>query len=154
MFINLEGLGHRPISETEFEKLKDSENLDSLDITSHDTSHVINFPKHFDKAIAFADTLGIMEYIKSQNGILIGCDTGLCNAAAGVKENPENPYQSVLIVLNAKADMRWGIDKTSPRDWHHAKVRVYQAQEQHDWKTPLQQMREDIKERIASFLKK
>jgi hypothetical protein len=157
IFVNLEGLGRRPLSQKELDSLvekREQGNSDPIDVTTYDTSHVINMPAHFDKDVAFGNTAAVMQWIKKSNGVLVGCDTGLANLAAGIVKSAEQTDPSVYVVLNKKADMRWGDDLTSPRPWHHsADVRVFQAPEQGKWEVPLDQIRKEIMQRILKLKK-
>jgi len=159
LVVNLEGLGRRPLTESEYNTLKEENKLgnsDPIDITSHDTSNVFNFTPDFDKEVPFGDTVTVMEWIKNKGGILMGCDTGLANMAAGVKKNDaQKGHKSVYVILNKKADHRWGDDATSPRDWHHSEdVQVFQAQEQDKWEQPINQAREAFMDYIDHVLNK
>lgn len=158
LVINLEGMGRTPLSEEELNKRRDAGtqgNSDEVDVTTYPTNNVFSFGPDFDKDVAFGDTLGIMQMIKKRRGVLIGCDTGLCNAAAMVEKDEKNyPEESVIAILNKKADMRWSDETTSPRKWHHSNdVLVCQAQEQGKWDTPLAQARIVIQDRLAQFKK-
>jgi hypothetical protein len=155
--VNIEGMGRKILSEAEYRDLESKNKLgisDLIDVTEEDRFQVLNLPANFDKAVPFADTLGIMEWAKEQNGLLIGCDTSLANAAAAV-ENKSTSEKSVYVMLNKKADMRWSDSTKSPRDWHHSDdVKVFQAQEQGDWNPVIEQIREMIKQKIAERDKK
>jgi hypothetical protein len=157
LFINLEGLGRIPLSKEKLEKRKakgTAGNSDDIDVTTYPTRNVFNFDPNFDKEIPFGDTINIMQMIKKEGGILIGCDTGLCNAAAMVSKNKTtHKEKSVFVILNKKADFRWSDDITSPREWHHSDdVLIFQAQKQGEWDKPLIQARNLIEHRIGQFL--
>ena len=120
-------------------------------------------PKDFDrKNGAFVDTAAVMSYIKKQNGLLIGNDTGLLNLAAGIKKPKTYKKASVFAVLNEKADFRWGSDKTiqnngsiKPKKWYITDdVKIYQAPKQGKWEVPLEQIREKVEERAQKYQEK
>ncbi len=157
LVINLEGLGRKPLSEEELKQRRaegTQGNSDEIDVTTYPTDNVFSFGPDFDRDIPFGDTIGVMQMIKKRRGVLIGCDTGLCNAAAMVeKDENEYPEESVLAILNERADHRWSDDKVSPRKWHHSNdVLVFQAQKQGQWDEPLAQARKVIQDRLAQFL--
>lgn len=159
LVVNLEGLGRRPLTESEYNALKAEDKLghsDPVDITTHDTKNVFNFQSDFDKAVPFGDTVTVMEWIKNQGGVLMGCDTGLANMAAGVKkDDAQKNHKSVYVILNKKADHRWGDDTTSPRDWHHSDdVQVFQAQDQDKWEQPINQARAEFMDYIDHIINK
>jgi len=158
LVINLEGMGRKPLSEEELKNRRANGtqgHSDEVDVTTYPTDNVFSFGSDFDKDIAFGDTLGVMGMIKKRRGVLIGCDTGLCNAAAMVeKDEEEYPEESVLAILNKKADHRWSDSLISPRKWHHSDdVLVFQAQKQGKWDDALLQARQVIMNRIQLFLK-
>jgi len=166
VLINLEGMGHKPTNEKNYKQLKQKNklgNLDPNDMTSYDTSSLIIMPNDFDKKNgAFVDTAAVMSYIKEQNGLLIGNDTGLLNMAAGIKKPKTYKESSVLAVLNEKADFRWGSDKTiqnnssvKPKKWYITDdVEIYQSTKQGKWEVPLKQIREKVKERAQKHQEK
>ncbi|HEB41632.1 MAG TPA: hypothetical protein ENI08_01260 [Candidatus Dependentiae bacterium] len=151
----LEGLGHRPVKHDEFEDRKQKGtlgNLDLVDVTEDDSSEVVTFdPTKFDRENgAFVDTISVMEYVRKKGGLLVGCDTGLLNMAAAVV-GPDSDRSSVLVVLNEKADMRWGTKKGKRRWLYSDNVEVFQGSEQGKWKEPLQQVREEVEARVKEL---
>ncbi len=130
-------------------------NLDPLDITEDDPSEVVTFdPKIFDRENgAFVDTVGLMQHIKNQHGMLIGCDTGLLNLAAAVKES-RSDKPSTFAILNQQADFRWGTEK-GRRRWHIANgVEAFQCSKQGNWEEPLGQVRKEVEERAKELATK
>jgi len=153
--ICLEGMGHRPVSQGEYEHLEHNGalgNLDPIDITTDDPSEVITFdPSKFDRENgAFVDTTSVMQYIKKNEGLLIGGDTGLLNLAAAIEE-PKDGRPSTFAVLNKQADMRWGTEKGRRRWKISSNVEVFQCREQGKWEEPLGQVREEVAKRAAEL---
>ena len=162
--ICLEGRGHGPINKTAYKQLKKENKLnpfDRIDKTTHDTSNVVIPPKSFDSTRgAFVDTAAVMSYIKKQNGLLVGIDTGLLNLAAAI-EKPKrfNGTPQVIGILNNKADMRWGskVEKQNngavkPGIWTHSSdVMVLQAPEQYKLKPVITQLRTIVEERAKKY---
>lgn len=161
--ICLEGAGHFPINKEDYTKHKENStagNLDEIDVTSHSTSQVVIFPSTFDQGRgAFVDTFSVMNYIKQKGGLLIGCDTGLLNAAAGIKKADGNTLPSVCAVLNGNADFRWGSKKkilengsVEPRPFYLSNdVIVYQAPTQGAFDFPLQQIKSVVEKRAENY---
>jgi len=156
--ICLEGMGHRPVSQEEYTELErngDLGNLDLNDITTDDPSEIVTFdPKKFDRENgAFVDTTSLMQYIKKNNGLLMGNDTGLLNLAAAV-EGTEDDRPSTFAILNNQADMRWGT-REKRRKWKiSGDVEIFQCRKQGEWEEPLEEVREEVKKRAEELARK
>lgn len=154
----LEGMGHYPIKKTKYlAQIDNNEQLDDLDLIDDtvDDSNLVLMPSDFDKTSgAFVDTCSVMQYIKQQSGYLVGCDTSLLMAAAGIKTEKESggKYQT-LALTNEKRDFRWGLAQEKvpeytarkPKEWSLASdVLVFQNLEQNDWKDSVKQVKDYI----------
>lgn len=151
----LEGLGHRPVKYEEFKAREEKGtlgNADLVDVTEDDSSEVVTFDStKFDRKNGpFVDTIGVMCNILAREGILIGSDTALSNMASGA-EGPCSGRSSVFVVLNKKADMRWGTKKDRRRWSYSNNVEVFQCEEQGKWDGPLLQVREEVKARVKEL---
>ena len=154
----LEGMGHRPVSQTEYKHLENNhalESLDPIDVTTDVPLEIVTFDqKEFDRENgAFVDTTSVMQYIKKNHGLLIGGDTGLLNLAAAVERTGDGK-PSTFAILNEQADMRWGTKKER-RKWELADdVAVFQCRKQGEWQEPLELIRAEVQARAKELARK
>lgn len=157
--VNFEGMGHYPITRDAFNALVNKGDLDEIDICDSsecDPSLVVQL----DKNIPFLKAAAIGQFIVQNGGVLTGCDTGLLNLFAAIKASNVDK-QSVLAILNAQADFRWGSKKEVqedgslvPRVWYLSNmIKAFQAPQQGDFATPLAQVKKDIEERAREHQK-
>ena len=156
--ISLEGMGHRPVSQKEYDHLNANDalgNLDPIDITTDNPSEIVTFDSEkFDKENgAFVDTTSVMQYIKQNKGLLIGGDTGLLNLAAAIGRT-DGGKPSTFAILNEQADMRWGAQKGRRKCAFSNDIEIFQCREQGKWKEPLEQIHEEVKKRAEELARK